>query len=100
MLLTTAESTANAPISITLTVGQNAANLYCVYYSYVGGTVTGTLTITEDGTTVFKEQTAATGPRTVAFPPYRFKRAKDVVITLAAGGASVIGNLTTISALE
>lgn len=66
-----------------------------VEWSYVGDTPSGgSLSITDDGTSVWAIGISDEGPGFFQWvPPKRFGDNTDVVITLAAGGSDVIGNL-------
>lgn len=66
-----------------------------IYWSYVGDTPSGgSLSVTDDGINVFSEGISAEGPGFFNFiPPMQFGDNTDVVVTLAAGGASVVGRL-------
>lgn len=102
MTFQTAVAAANTSTVITLTPADPTVGfkLYAIYYSYVGGTVTGTLTVAEGSANLIVIQTAATGEKTLPFPPYRTKSGATVTITLAAGGVGVVGNLTVLYSLE
>jgi len=63
-----------------------------VVYSYDGAPAAGSLTITDDGTVVFKVDIVASGVGALSFvPPLKFTAATATVVTLAAGGGAVSG---------
>lgn len=68
-----------------------------VYCSYAGGTVTGKLTITIGGATVFETDITSTGPHQFLFDPPLYNPAETknqaLVITLGAGGSGVTGKV-------
>lgn len=89
-------ATASADTAVAITYAATAHvihRIHTVIWSYHGGTVTGTLTIAVGGSTVAEVAITSTGP---GFLPVDFscKMGDAAVITLAAGGAAVVGKLT------
>ena len=92
----TATSTANAAVSITYAALAGLAHaLHSLIVSYSGGTASGELKIEDGaGTTVFSVVLPAAGVYVIPFPaPLMGNKNTAMVITLAAGGTSVIGKI-------
>jgi hypothetical protein len=70
--------------------------LYGVVWSYSGGTPTGgAITVTDAGVTIGSFDITAAGPGSMNFtPPLSSSPGAAMVVTLADGGASLVGKLT------
>ncbi len=79
--------------------GLSCCGIYGVRWSYVGGTLTGGRLTIADGTVVFYDEDISGTPEgEVVFPsPFLALPGNNIVITLADGGASVVGKLSGIS---
>lgn len=92
-----AVSTSNADVAISITLGAAAfILLHGIQFSYVGGTVTGRLQIT-DGTNTFDIDVTSTGAVAI---PCAIPFSADVTATLHAGGTGVTGKLNLQYTLE
>ncbi len=68
-----------------------------VAWSYSGGTPAGSLTITDGGTTVFSVDVTANGPGQVTVPKGLSSAVNSaLVVTLADGGASLVGKVNVL----
>jgi hypothetical protein len=91
----TGTAAANTQVQKTFTPG-SGKSIYIggLYWSYAGGTPAGSLTITDNGTTVFQADITANGVNSLLFPqPIKFSTGNAVIVTLSAGGASITGKL-------
>jgi hypothetical protein len=86
---------ANAAVAITFAALADRTHIiWQIDWSYSGAPTGGALTITDGGTTVFQVDISAAGPDSIIFaPPKKAKLNSAVVVTLAAGGAGVVGKL-------
>lgn len=66
-----------------------------IVWSYDGNPTGGNITITNDGTAIFDIDITAGGPGSITFPGDVLKSTanKALVITLAAGGSGISGNI-------
>lgn len=98
----TGTAAANTAVALTFAAlaGRSHA-MHSIEWSYSGAPTGGSLSITDGGTTVFQTDIAAAGPGTITFkPPRKAKQNSAVVVTLAAGGAGVVGKLNVARTLE
>ena len=97
----TGESAANAAVAITYAALADRSHLiWSIEWSY-DGTPTGSIAITVSGTAVFQQDVRAAGPGAVTFePPQKAARNAEVIVTLAAGGAGVVGKVNITHSTE
>lgn len=91
-----------AVVTYSATAGAKHA-IGMIFASYSATPTGGLLTITDDGATIFALQIAAAGPVVVDLSDYPIVASvanKAMVVTLAAGGGSVVGALTVRHWLE
>lgn len=97
-------ATAAANTSVALTFAALADRCHVIFridWSYDGSPTGGSLTITDGGTDMLVLAITAAGPDSIEFdPPKKAKLNSAVVITLAAGGAGVVGKLNVTQATE
>ena len=95
-----ATSGANAAVAVTL-VGQSRKRHYVllVLWSYSGTPTGGRLTISglDPTSDTVDFDITASGPGPITLPPLMGGLGENVVVTLAAGGAGVVGKLTVAS---
>jgi hypothetical protein len=92
----TATAAANTAVAITLAAGGAGVShiIGGIIWSYSAAPTGGTLTITDGGTTVFQLDITSSGVKDLFFRrPLKFSANSQVVITLSAAGASVVGKL-------
>jgi hypothetical protein len=84
----------NANVALTLTaIEQLRHELNYVCWSYSAAPTGGRLVVTNNGTTVFDVDITAGGPGALRLPDIGSDKNAAMVITLYAGGASVVGKL-------
>lgn len=92
----TATAAANTAVAITYTANANVRHaVKQIVVSYSAAPTGGNLTIADGaGTTVFDVAITAAGPTTITLdPPLSGSYNTALVITLAAGGAAIVGKL-------
>jgi len=88
------EPAANTAAVVTLAApGAGVSNVIGqVTWSYDGEPTSGTLTIAQGATTIFKVDITTSGPGPISWPvPMKFAANSVVTVTLAAGGAGISG---------
>jgi len=97
----TGESAANAAVAVTYAALADRCHvLWQIEWSY-SAAPTGSLTITDGGTTMLQLDITAAGPDSIVYePPKKAKLNSAVVVTLAAGGAGVVGKLNVTHSTE
>ena len=85
---------ANTAATKTISPGTGrSVKIHSVQWSYDGDPTGGNLLITAGGTTILSLDITVGGPGQVDFPNKGGGVGEDVVVTLAAGGASVTGKV-------
>lgn len=85
----------NAVVTLAAAGTTQAHIIEQIVWSYDKTPTPGNITITNDGTAIFDIDITAAGPGSITFPGDVLKSTanKALVITLAAGGDSVFGNI-------
>lgn len=90
---------ANTAVAITVTALPDQQHVLAgVVWSYSAAPTGGKLTVADGASTVLEVDIIAGGPGSLVLPPLGGSTNTNLVVTLAAGGAGIIGKLTVFPA--